>query len=292
MKAARESPAVLKLALAELRSSMPDVPIFAFEGVDDKLIYYQWIGRLRPHLRYEPLVCRGKTGVLALRSAVMRDVNGLERGVYFFVDRDFDDLRGHDPSQATFMTDQYSVENYLVTRTVVEETLKNEFHCEGQGQLRSDLSDKFEFLYEEFLNSTCEINRRIYLGRRAGRNFTKHFPEKISKIICFSMEGITPAGSAEEIIQFTPDVSEQDCMRLFAEFDQLEPRTRYRGKFAFLFLVRWLEALVDEYNIRPAGVFGSVEGNSKVRSSEFTIGGFASKALPPPGLSEFINTVQ
>ncbi|WP_456744867.1 DUF4435 domain-containing protein [Bradyrhizobium sp. USDA 4354] len=48
--------------------------------------------------------------------------------MYFFVDRDFDDFRGFQSDPATtFCTDQYSIENYLVTREVLEELLKDDF---------------------------------------------------------------------------------------------------------------------------------------------------------------------
>lgn len=34
--------------------------VFAFEGVDDKTVYYHWIKSLSPELTYEFFVCKGK----------------------------------------------------------------------------------------------------------------------------------------------------------------------------------------------------------------------------------------
>ncbi len=114
MRKSRDVAAVLKTRLAQLKSGAPDVPVFAFEGPDDKFVYYAWVGRIDRDVRYEPFICNGKAGVLELRRIVRRDLGDIGKGVYFFVDRDFDDLRGEDPWDDLFMTDRYSVENYLV----------------------------------------------------------------------------------------------------------------------------------------------------------------------------------
>jgi hypothetical protein len=113
MKSARRSGVVLKAKLITLRSDLPGVIFLAFEGDDDKIIYGQWIRRIRPALRYEPFPCGGKKEARELRNALRRDLARLGESMFFFVDRDYDDLRGFDGSDGVFMTDTYAVENCL-----------------------------------------------------------------------------------------------------------------------------------------------------------------------------------
>ena len=68
--------------------------MLVFEGDDDKIVYGQWIRRVRPTLRYEPFPCGGKKEVRELKNALARDLAHLDDGVFFFVDRDFNDLLG------------------------------------------------------------------------------------------------------------------------------------------------------------------------------------------------------
>lgn len=151
LRSSRNSPAVLKAKLIAFRSSEPNVIIIAIEGDDDKIIYAQWIARVRGDLVYEPFPCRGKKSVLDLKAVVERDLGNLDKNLYFFVDRDFDDLAGHKPSEALFLTDMYSVENYLVSRDVLESILKNEFHCHGRPDIRRTIIEMFDEDYSKFL---------------------------------------------------------------------------------------------------------------------------------------------
>jgi Protein of unknown function (DUF4435) len=68
--------------------------LLAFEGDDDKIVYGQWIRRIRPGLRYEPFPCGGKREAKELKNALGRDLAQLGENVFFLVDRDYDDLTG------------------------------------------------------------------------------------------------------------------------------------------------------------------------------------------------------
>jgi hypothetical protein len=161
----RKGPAVLKARLAILRGERPGCIVLAFEGDDDKSAYNHWLRRVRSELAYEPFPCDGKTGVFDLQDAVDRDLGDLRRGVYFFVDRDFDDLRDRAADDRVFMTDRYSIENYLVTESVLIELLKDEFHCHGQPAVRDRVVSLFQEQLRAFTVATTEINFRIYLAR-------------------------------------------------------------------------------------------------------------------------------
>src|SRR5687767_4510556 len=91
----RRSGAVLKIFVANARSRDEAVPIFIFEGRGDFGPYRVWISRIRNDLRYARIDADGKDQALDLRQRLRSDSGNLGSGVYFFVDRDFDDLKGH-----------------------------------------------------------------------------------------------------------------------------------------------------------------------------------------------------
>src|SRR5690625_5120984 len=113
MREGRRSPAVLKTALSHLRSVRPDSAIFVFEGAEDVGVYEVWISRCKICPEYEALPGKGKDQLLGLRKMLREDTTGLRRAVYFFLDRDFDGLKGQTSGADVYVHDTYSVENCL-----------------------------------------------------------------------------------------------------------------------------------------------------------------------------------
>lgn len=293
MRASRDRPAVLKTSLTILRSSLPTALIFVFEGIDDKSIYYSWLSRINPALSYEPFPCNGKAQVLTLVEMLERDLNGLINGVYVFVDRDFDDLRGRHPSSIIFMTDRYSVENYLVSEDVLDEVLKNEFHCHARPALRAPLLQLFGSLYTDFLSQTREANRRLFIARRLCIKLLAPLPEKVSRIAKIGVNKISPGDSALElIVRMEREPDESEVAELILEFNALGPRSRFRGKFALMFFFAWLNSLSEDRNSLTTQFFIDVGNNNKVNCSAITLGGLAAKSQLPVGLPEFVKNIK
>src|ERR1700730_10737157 len=111
----RNSGAVLKTELITIRSRNSAIPVLVFEGDTDVGPYSVWISRVRDGWNYVSLPGRGKDQLLDLRQRLASDTTDVKRGVFFFVDRDFDDLRDQLPGPDIVCTDRYSIENYLVT---------------------------------------------------------------------------------------------------------------------------------------------------------------------------------
>jgi hypothetical protein len=92
-----------------------DVHVF-YEGDDDRLFYSPYVrGRLGQRVLHA-YVCDGKSAVIEARRQMLAAGYSPEHCL-FFVDRDYDDLFGtqvplHDE---IFLTEGYSVENYVVT---------------------------------------------------------------------------------------------------------------------------------------------------------------------------------
>ena len=290
LKNARKSPAVLKIRLLKLRETKPDALVFAFEGDDDKIAYYHWVKRIRSALVYEPLPCRGKKQVLALKRMLDRDLNGLQRNVFYFVDRDFDLNENLD--QSVFVSDRYAVENYLVDAAVLDDLLKNEFHCDAAPIARATAVELFRESYKQFLTLTKEINRRIYVGVRSKKEFRGHFPDRIGPLATVTLESVVANfESAESVILYGEEPSPEQIATYNLEFEELVPELRYRGKFAYAFFWAWLECLIEERCNSGSTIFVDADKNRRANVHEMTFGAMAAKSEMPMGLTEFVEAI-
>lgn len=288
---ARDRSAVLKLKLMDFRSTSPDVCVFAFEGIDDKVVYFHWIRRIAPDLIYEPFVCQGKNQVLKLKAMLDRDLSGLGRRVYFFVDRDFDELPGHDHSASIFMTETYSVENVLVDEVVLEELLKNELHCHAEADCRQAVIALFGLVYQQFLEVTKETNFRLYLARHCAIAQRSDLPNRIGQIANVELKEVGAGTMLLDVqiqLEREPTTTEQELCK--PEFAALDPRKRYRGKFALLFFKRWLDLLVRDRNSNVSILFPHLQGDG-FKATMSVLDSMAARASIPTGLSNFIRPI-
>lgn len=290
VKLARHSGAVLKAKLISLRSDSPEAIVLAFEGDDDKIIYGQWIRRIRPELRYEPFPCGGKKELKGLKNALTRDLNRLDEKVFFFVDRDFDDLSGFDSVNAVFVTDMYSVENYLVSEIVLDGLLRDEFPCHGAPDKRNSIIERFRSDYDIFLEVTYSLNRRIFIARKVPIELKKRLPTSLRDIATVAIGNVEPVQvRVEDVVVCEREPTPEEISALGEQFNRLEPKARYRGKFALKFFRDWIGKLADDQKQDNSILFSGIEGS--VRRAELVISNFASKSVMPEELGIFIRSI-
>jgi len=218
-------------------------------------------------------------------------MSGLSKGVYFFVDRDFDDLRGREASNDIFVTDKYSIENYLVDDVVLNELLKNEFNCHLALAHAKYIREEFGRMWDLFCQYTREINFRLFVMRRLGIKLLSPLPEKIGKIANVQLDGVFPVEhDVKVLVHAQREPSEDELAGLRDEFDGLDKYARYRGKFALMFFMKWLEQLALDYNSEKPRLFPKIP-NSKVHYQKVGIDSLASKSNLPAGLAEFLAQV-
>jgi len=291
-KASRDVAAALKIELLSFRSTNPDSIIFAFEGKEDKTIYSHWIRQFSVDFSYEPFPCQNKHRTLKLKEALERDLNNLERNVYFFVDRDFDDLADDANSSNLFVTDRYSVENYLVSTNVLDQILRNEFHCHGKPKCRESVIELFCTQYNLFLEQTKELNFRIFLASKIKISRTKAISSKIGSIAIVELEGVKPSHtSIFEVVPLEREPTQAEMDRYRPEFEVLVRADRYRGKFCFSFFKRWIELLAHDRNADNSVLFPDLEREHLKAPTHINLDSFASKASPPAGLNNFLQTI-
>jgi len=291
MREARDAPAVHKASLTALRAHKPHVVVFACEGVDDKKVYFHWLRNSQIKFGYEFIVCNGKEKVLKFRELLSRDVTGLQKDVYFFMDKDFDGLKGYAPGPEIYLTETYSFENVLVTSEVLREILAVDMHCHGEPQIRENVVEKFEEIYMSFLAITRTHNHRIYLARRLGIN-SKPLPDKLNKLATVSLLKVDLAeNGAKEAVVLDREPSQLEIDQHEADFSSLEPKRDYRGKFALLFFSRWLEFLGKDRNSEESTLFKSGSKPSASATTQYSLDSIASKSLPPDSFKAFIGAI-
>jgi hypothetical protein len=287
MTEAKGGAAVLKTELLGLRASYPNGVILVFEGDGDKGVYFQWVKQSRPGFSYEPFLCQGKKNVLMLKKVVDRDRSGLARGVYFLIDRDFDDYQGNDPGASIFMTSRYSIENYLVTHEVLEELLKIDFGCHGKIDLRQAIREQFERALDQFIEVAKGTNFLLYVCRTNNIDLPP-VPKKFGRLLEVKLDGAA-RGDLSEVEYLRPSriPSEEERQSAEGAFELLAPRLRHRGKFLVSFFKKWLDLLVLERN-EGRGIFDGHQFEGAVNTHAFTLENFASKSTLPEGFAEFV----
>lgn len=292
LKESRKRPAVLKIQLVELKSKVGDLPVFAFEGDDDKIVFGHWVGRLNHTVRYEPFICNGKKGVRELKCIAARDQGNFRDNLYFFVDRDFDDLDGFPDAENVFMTETYSIENALVCEQVLDGLLRDAFPCHGLPEVREKIISIFSNDYASFLTAVEDINRRLFIARRTPIAQKKPIPTSLKLLASVEVGSVVAADTyPNAVIVLAREPSDDEVAACAHEFGNLDGRARYRGKFCLKFFEEWLRKLAMLYASENSPLFEMCPKASRVRSAEFVLSNFAAKSLIPTGLSEFIAKV-
>lgn len=289
MRESRGSAAELKLQLINARAQSPRSIIFVFEGDDDRGVFHSWTRFVDAAFRYEPLTCRGKRAVLRLKEAVDRDVGDLRLGVFFFIDRDFDDARGVELDGSIYMTETYSIENCLVNKEVIEEILKIELNCHGQPDLRNGICLSFDGLYQNFVDITRDVNRLLYAARQLNVDLESEVPNSIARVVAVSHDRVERLPTTpEEFLRPVRVITEAELEELEPSFSELEGKARYRGKFAMSFLIRWLESLARERREQLTSLFRGLDAQSRTRVDRLNSVTLAARSNPPPSYVDFL----
>lgn len=290
LRHSRDVRAVIKSEFVEFLSTCaPGKRIFAFEGVTDKKVYYHWLKSIDADLTYEFYICKTKALALKLYEAILADESGLITRVHFFVDRDFDDAQGRPASTQLYITDRYSIENYLVCKRVLNDLLVVDLHCNGANSLRDSIEELFVELHSAFLQHTREINFRIFLSRRLGIVQIGDLPNRVDSMARVGLTEVSSAGmDITEIIKLEREPTSAEAEVLRSEFDALNPAHRYRGKFSWLFFLKWLGLLAADRVADSPKVFVGIPSPNSAIPRGFGIEAIASKSRAPETLKNFI----
>lgn len=289
----RKSPATLKTRVSNLRSRYSEDPILVFEGVDDIGPYETWINSFVEGVFLKLLAGSGKEQVLGLRNMLREDKTGLAAEIFFFVDRDFDDLQGQSPGADLFCCDRYSVENYLVTELVVQSTLRDEFRLEPQSPEFDAAINMYRQAVASLVEALRPINLHLFCCRRLGVQLRNSVPE-LKKFVRVSVQGARlladPTQLISEHLEPRESLPVERLPALQEEFTSFDPLMRYRGKFFFEFLRRWFDCVADEAN-SPTGALFQRKLPVRFSSVSMTMRTCASRSERPAGLRAFVASI-
>jgi hypothetical protein len=185
-------------------------------------------------------------------------------------------------------TDNYSVENYLVSEAVLGELLRNEFHCHARPDVREVIKRRFVATYTQFLDISKEINFQIFLGRTLNI-LDCSLDIKLNTIAIVELADVFFAAMTCDMqLKYSREPTRKEIEDAKACFDLFDPKVHYRGKFALAFFVKWLKLLAEEYQREASEMFGSMDRAAKVRTQELVLSNFSSKSSLPDGLPKFI----
>lgn len=287
MHEALDSPAVLKMKLIKLKSKIPNTIVLAFEGVEDKAAYYHWMRQLTDRLEYIPFICGGKRKSLNFLNSLNKDVNGLGDNVYFFIDKDFDGCSAI--TDKIYMTNTYSFENFLASPEVLREILKNDFHCHD----RPDIIGHVEALYfqfeEEFFNVVREINFILFIAAMFGIRRIGKLPERMGALAAIEINGVqSKICDVYKLAKLERNPTEEEKQSKLSDFEKLNPKDSYRGKFNLMFFKKFIEVIYLEIKNPTKDIFKDVLHEDLTPTLNLTVDSIASRSRAPKCLSEFV----
>lgn len=288
MREGRQSPAALKIALSHIRSAKPAVIVFVFEGLDDVGPYQVWVARCRARPEYEPLPGKGKDQLLAFRQMLSADTTGIKDRVFFFIDHDFDGLKGMPPGPDVYVHDAYSAENHLVCEEVLDSLLIDELRCAGAPLVRESVLESFRSVRQKFHAHVRSLNFRLFLATRIGIKVL-NLETSISSFVSIALAEVTlvEGVSVNDFLRLSREPTSEEELRFASDFDALIPSRYYRGKFEIQMFVKWITRLAeDRCSLAPK--FFSERAKIGNMQGALTLRSLATRCALPSGFEEFV----
>lgn len=286
--------AVLHQFLMAYNKGTRDVFLF-FEGHDDLSFYSSEIRR-----RWQGsglltcIVCNGKAGVVDAYQRVKPFVDNIRRTL-FFVDKDLDDFLPQKVvrlprSKSLYVTDYYSIENYLVSEKVLEIIWLELWSLDHQDPRLAEARVQLNECYQSFvkgisllmawilskkLNSETPNINNINLGAhfKSERTFSRIRPTQDKLNSCCGTKHAP--GEWKQI------------RRILYEFSATspDPKIYVRGKFELWFFVKFLRQLIRRLRASPAGFKGPKIDLNMTNFLQI----IAPRAPVPPSVAEFLD---
>lgn len=241
----------------------PDFVHAFVEGEDDKPFYRGFLGDFvdkNDKMRIRP--CYGKEGVYNTFRKIKRNYSP-EMGItLYFVDKDHSDIlknEGWEDAPNIYVTDYYSIENYLVNEDMLARIWDELFNFKN-GSLEFGHVHREKFIRE--LDSFYEFVRPIMAWaiflRRQGRkpnmdeiNFSRFFDfddelvlRKTEEFMSLGEFGLVSKVCGEQV---TDDQLAQ-IRRVEEEISAFIPKAYIRGKLELSFFVKFIEKLMELLN--------------------------------------------
>jgi hypothetical protein len=261
-----------------LTSYDPSEPrVYAFvEGDPDRAFYRAFIEQRLGSRRLYIFNCEGKRRVFdAYEKVTQRHPEC--RNVLFFVDKDLDDLVGqtwpNDPR--IFVTEWYSVENYLANRRTVDRYFADFLKLRRVTLDLDGVSAQFDSSLADFHRAVKPLMCWIIAMRRFGESVTLS-DLKLDKLFKFNGDRViriradAPMSYVYRATQTSPPVNLwRQIRRVRKELDRQDSKRYIRGKFEAWFLVEFVKRVIADLVTVAAESNGSVSIATPLHESNF-----------------------
>lgn len=236
---------------AQATSYNPEALFVFYEGQDNDY-YYPRLQRFAGRT-IEPIKCKGKEKVISIYKILVSkpEYNKYRKG--FFIDKDFD--RNTAPELSNFyITSGYSIENFYLTDSCFEETLKQMFNFHtGDATLTSIVAD-YQKMRQRYCDTIllfntwyCAVKRKygnvkddICLDKELPRGFVRFDCATKAVLQQYTMAEIMAAFASASEYPVTPQ--EMSDAEAYIRTDMLK---NLRGKYCLIFLERYIEYLIE-----------------------------------------------
>ena len=304
LSAATRSPSVALIKFNKLRSRQKGGLVFAYEGFEDPIFYAMAAQRCGFKEQFHPLVLNGKDMVLGLRKLLQESIEADKgEGVAFFVDADFDGLKGHPAGSDIYVTPTYSIENIVCSVASLKSLLNLEFKL-YEDELEGDINticNHYANTLNSFITEMRDVNLLIYFGRTSSYQLIGAKILEISNQIekYFKLEADTllvssfcRGNSAKSFIKFDCDFDFTEVNKIALDFDKLVPAMQWRGKFIFFLFVKFINFLVEDRNSVKPKFFSKGKGKVKLNLTNDSVYRILTTACElPPCINNFLNSL-
>lgn len=264
---------------------------FFFEGNDDVSFYNHFIKQMLPQNYYDfKYICGGKQKVYMLYEKVIERVSNKSRTL-FFVDKDLSNFIDEvlPKYQNLYVTDYYSIENFIVTATMFRRVCEDFYHITDSTQL-ADIENQFEQEWQTFCRYLLPIiSWIIYLKKQKYqpnsnnlqiKNLFKLTNDlKIVKIMYKKLFYLEKQCSVE-----TPKNCWIQIRKIVYHLKKYEAKQYIRGKYELWFFVTFLNKLTNLRDSEGKSIF-------KTRTQitiENAVEILAPRVLCPQSLKDFL----
>jgi hypothetical protein len=294
LKAERFAPIAIRHRYRiEYNETNNDVYAF-FESTDDATFYRRYVlSQKRKDGRVRIYYCGNKDSVW-FHYEVAEKENKL-RNALFFVDKDIDDLTGDSlPARShIFVTDYYSIENYLCTEEAVRTVLQELIFLPDEGTVYADIVEHFQTGLQQLAIHLRPIFAEVIQLRRAGAKVLfSDLGDTLSP--CFQMETLlpNPLPNWNEIFRvrckYDPtSLVAADVTAIDTSLSIMPCHTWLRGKFALWYFVQFIGNLWTSLQGRAINDRKKIKKNMELKSDNVFVV-MEGRHPTPMGLEQFI----
>jgi hypothetical protein len=287
-------PAVLHEFL--LQHDPKEERIHAFcEGYEDPAFYRPKVEKSADNRRTFFYRCHGKWKLFALFEQITARI-GDYRHTLYFVDKDLSDLipEEYPKDSRIYVTDFYSIENYLASKEVVVRVCSDFVLLKKCALPKEKVIERFVTELARFHTLAMPIMAWAICVRRKGLPVALQ-NLKLSELFSFDADlrirrktGVIPYLTKKTGVPDTP-LLWADIRAVFRSLKPLDPRRYIRGKFESWFLVEFIKAAINHLHDAATAAGGDIEVPVRVEQSN-AIALLAPYAILPQSLDAFLAT--